>query len=507
MAGSRKPFPLPRLLLLLLPAAASSAAPAAAPPPPPQPPPLSFVVDSSGAPIATVDAGFLSWTLDAGALCEPQPSTLDFFSPLVQRRLAALRPFFLRVGGTLADRQQLAGAGIAPQPEPPDMGIASCDFAQATWDALAGIAAGTGADLIVGFDGLLRDAGARGAWNPRNAALLLAQAARRHPQLWGAEIGNEPGLWAGICPQCNISAVVHAADFAALRAAAAAAFAGSGVAPPLVLGPDVTCIGAGQGCGALDNAAYLAALLAAAPDLDVVTWHLYSFLNYSEIYSRSAFDTMVADVGLVVAALRASPAAGRPLWVGEGGPHWRLPQPLASNLSAEFAFASMLGALGRAGVKVLARQTLYTLLHADGGGAPAFWFALLFKRLMGAEVLGVSGPGANESAADVRVFAHRGGAGCAAPPCVAALVLNAGDAPASVAIELRGGAPCGGARAEYAFAPGADTPAGEATAEVNGAAPQFAPGSSELPQIEAVARGCDEAVVVANRSLTFLVLN
>lgn len=478
------------------------------------PAPLRFVVDNSGAPLAAVDAAFLSWTLDAGALCEPQPATLAFFSPLVQRRLAALRPFFLRVGGTFADRQQLAGAGISPQPEPPNMTIAGCDFVQETWDALAGISVGAGADMIFGFDGLLRDGagGGGGAWNPRNAALLLAQAARRHPPLWGAEIGNEPDVWEGISPSSNISAEAHAADFGALRAAAAAAFAGSGVAPPLVLGPDVTCIGAGQGCGALNDTAYLAALLAATPDVDVITWHLYSFLNYSEIFSRAAFDAMVADISLVAAALRASPVAGRPLWVGEGGPHWRLPQPLASNLSAEFAYASMLGALGRAGVRVLARQTLYTLLHADSGGAPAFWFALLFKRLMGAEVLDVAAA-ANASFADVRVFAHRGGAGCGAPPCVAALVLNAGDAPASVVIELRGGSapPCNGAgappRAEFAFSPGADTPSGEATAEINGAAPQFAPGSSELPPIASVARRCDEAIVVANRSLTFLVLN
>ena len=492
-----------RLLLLPAAVAAAAAAPSAAP--------LRFVVDNAGAPLAAVDAAFLSWTLDAGALCEPQPATLGFFSPLVQRRLAALRPFFLRVGGTLADRQQLAGAGVTPQPEPPGMAIVSCDFSQATWDALAGVAEGAGADLIVGFDGLLRDEPG-GAWNPRNAALLLAQAARRHPPLWGAEVGNEPDLWSGVCASCNISAEVHAADFSALRAAAAAAFAGSGVAPPLVLGPDVTCIGAGQGCGALNDGAYLAALLAAAPDVDVVTWHLYSFLNYSEIFSRAAFDAMAADIGVVAAALHASPLAGHPLWVGEGGPHWRLPQPLASNLSAEFAYASMLGALGRAGVRVLARQTVYTLLHADGGGAPAFWFALLFKRLMGAEVLDVYATNATATS-DVRVFAHRGGAGCGAPPCVTALVLNAGDTPVSVEIELLGGGgpPCSGAgtppRAEFAFTPGDDTPAGEATAEVNGVALQFAPGSSDLPPIAPVARRCDDPVVVANRSLTFLVLN
>ena len=42
---------------------------------------------------------------------------------------------------------------------------------------------------------------------------------------------------------------------------------------------------------------------------------------------------------------------------------------------------------------------------------------------------------------------------------------------------------------------------------LNGVAPQFAPGSSDLPPIAPQARRCDEPVVVANRSLTFIVLN
>ena len=155
-------------------------------------------------------------------------------------------------------------------------------------------------------------------------------------------------------------------------------------------------------------------------------------------------------------------------------------------------------------MRVLARQTIYTLLHGDGGGAPASWAALLFKRLMGAEALAV----ANASAlggADVRVFAHRGGAGCGAPPCVAAVVLNAGDAPASVAVDVAGGAPCA-SRAEFAFAPGPDTPGGEATALINGEAPQFAPGSSELPEIAPAPRRCDEAILVPSKSFSFLAL-
>ena len=224
----------------------------------------------------------------------------------------------------------------------------------------------------------------------------------------------------------------------------------------------------------------------------------------------------------VVQAVRGS-SPGRanklPIWMGEGSPDWRIEDTsheheLAHNLTFELFSTDMAASLARRGVGLYARQTLTSAIGtALSGGeqvatvTPAFWSALLWKRVMAEEVFAVT-----TASTDLRAYAHaaRGGAGS-----VAVLLINRGAQALTAAITLdpvaeQGSGPSGcSAQEEYHVTAGPHVNIDGSSLPgilVNGKQPAFAPGAREPPPAFEPRRApCGSEVTVAPRSWAFVV--
>ena len=129
------------------------------------------------------------------------------------------------------------------------------------------------------------------------------------------------------------------------------------------------------------------------------------------------------------------------LWVGETAAAWDSGKPGATNAFVDsFWFVSQLGSLAQAGVAMQCRQTLvggaYELLDKHTFQPnPDYWVALLWHRLMGKHVLGVTQPTA---APLLRLYAHcYDGGKSAHSGAVTVVVMNADDSR-TVQLELEG---------------------------------------------------------------------
>ena len=124
------------------------------------------------------------------------------------------------------------------------------------------------------------------------------------------------------------------------------------------------------------------------------------------------------------------------VWLGETGSAQVGGEPeVSGRWATALWWLDQLGALALVGHRVQCRQTLsgsdYGLIDAGGGrltGTPDYWASVLWKRLMGPQVLAVSAPGAPDT---LRLYCHRPprGLGGASSTSVVFLALNLGVAP------------------------------------------------------------------------------
>ena len=477
---------------------------------------VALVAIEIGDVVTTVNADFISYTLDIAFFCQTD-SLAGFMTDAVRQRLAHLAPFTLRVGGTQADFSQFAGGPALPRlPSLPsytqDWG---CNVTAARLRGLKNFSAAAGGSLLFGLNSLLRSGNMQsGAWTDANAAGLLAADATDAAPIAGWELGNEPRLWQLNDWAPNLSAAKHAADYALLRGAIASAYPSS--ARPAVVGPDLFIQCAVGWSPAPPNGSacdfeYLDAFVRARPDLDALTIHLYPWIGSFEhktqptaadFYSARWLDvTGIAARGARRTIDAAAAAAGTrtpPLWAGEGSPDWRA--ELSFNMTFELAYLDMAGQLAREGVAVWCRQAIYDIVCGGAGcdSRGGFWLAVLWKRLMGRSVHAVR---VGNSSAGVRAYAH--GRGAAAPLGVLVLNPTAQDATVTVAT----GARCSTQRVwQVTDAAGG---VNDSRVLVNGVEPRFAGDASKLPRCitDAPAGACGAPVGVAARSLAFVAID
>ena len=212
---------------------------------------------------------FLSFTLDTAFFCDEKDSVTFLSDQSVRARLIPLAPFSLRVGGTQADYSQAAfGPMVEELPGAREKGW-GCNYTHAQLSSLALFATSFGnkdVDLVFGLNALTRSGSvASAAWNESNARALVSCSSLANASL---ELGNEPELWGLQSFARNLTAKVHAADFAILR----------GLVEPkqTVIGPDyfVQCLPQFPTC----DVTYLQEFLSARPSLDVLTCVLLFYL-------------------------------------------------------------------------------------------------------------------------------------------------------------------------------------------------------------------------------------
>ena len=216
----------------------------------------------------------------------------------------------------------------------------------------------------------------------------------------------------------NLSDAQAGRDFASLKAVLHEAYASTDT--PKVIGPDT------GGCSDKKGGT-MAKVLSGKPPLDVVTFHhcessAAPFASTCEPENRRRTDALaggnwagppnhprgwkwtVEDVvaaalsnvtetdvkGYVDAMRQAGLLGSVPLWLGEGATTYS--QPLDQSFATLYNYLNILKQTGLNGVQVFAKQSLPDFFGNDGQPTPVYYFAVLWKRLMGQSVYRATSP-------------------------------------------------------------------------------------------------------------------
>lgn len=366
-------------------------------------------------PVATVDSHYLSFSLDIsvlaggfwwegslgsrrglGALRIPP---LDLSSPRLDKLTRALKPAYLRVGGSEADKIHYFSA---PDGEPNSLVLT-----QAIWDNLHTFLQRNDLKFFFTVKYGLFERHQHGQWQGGEVEKLLLYSRERGYRIDVCELGNElNAYWAfhGLRSQPRaFKLAVDYHNFAQLmrRHFPAAKIIGPGSAfwPKL-----------GETIKPFSNITrkFLETCREHRTPIDIVDWHYYPFQSLrSPVRTRTATLSgmlkphALNDFGKYSEQLRAwrddyFPQAE--LWTGETGSAQCGGQPrLSDRFISCFWWADQLGQGARLGQKVMIRQSLiggeYGLIdRLTLKPRPDYWLSWLWKQLMGEQVFDVPSP-------------------------------------------------------------------------------------------------------------------
>ncbi|CAK6983420.1 heparanase-like [Scomber scombrus] len=380
-----------------------------------------------------VDPRFLSVTIDASLASEEK--FMYLLSALKVRTLArALTPAFLRFGGTRQDfmvftpqydrlstfnaersceelqlpswlEEKLKKDWTQQQSvlmrEDLQRKYKRLKFTEFTVDLLHSFTNCSGMDLIFGLNALLRTAD--NSWNSSNARTLMQYCeSRQYNMSW--ELGNEPNSFekkAGI----RVDGYQLGLDFTRLREMMSESklYQNAGL-----YGPDV-----GQ---PRDHRVDLLEgfLQSGADAVDACTWHHY-YVNgrdtsLEDFLDPEVFDTLTLKTNEVLEKVKlASP--GKSVWLGEtSSAYGGGALGLSDTFVAGFMWLDKLGLAARLGLDVVMRQVFvgsgsYHLVDENLDPLPDYWLSLLYKRLVGPEVLKIEAFSLGRSKR-VRLYLH-----------------------------------------------------------------------------------------------------
>ncbi|KAL4617270.1 heparanase [Arapaima gigas] len=256
-------------------------------------------------------------------------------------------------------------------------------FSEHAVDLLYSFANCSGFDLIFGLNALLRTR--NNSWDSCNAETLLSYCeSKQYVMSW--ELGNEPNSYekkAGICVDGHQLGL----DFLHLREILnkSKLYSSAGL-----YGPDI-----GQ---PKDHRKDLLPgfLETAAKAIDACTWHHY-YVNGREtsiddFLSPQVLDTLAAKITTVLQTV-ALVSPGMKIWLGEtSSAYGGGAAGLSDTFVAGFMWLDKLGLAAKLGIDVVVRQVLigsgtYHLVDANLDPLPDYWLSVLYKRLVGPEVL------------------------------------------------------------------------------------------------------------------------
>jgi heparanase len=399
-------------------------------------------------PVAEVSTRYLSFAIDMSQIVGgkwwnppadrsewssgsvPAP-VFDLDRPQLDRLVRALAPAYLRLGGSESDKVYYdLRAGSQDHPSVPP-GYQSV-LPRAQWDAACAFARRNDLRLVFTLNAGPTARDHAGRWTGANAGELLAYTAKQNYEVSAWELGNEVNVFFAVLgPRSQISVEQYGHDLKVARALIArhtpgVRLAGQGSAFWPVVGEPLSFY-----------FGFLPAYLRKAGKLlDLITWHYYPQQSRrAPMATRRAHPSRLLDPRTLdeaahwaaqINAWRDEYAAGTPIWLGETGNAQSGGEPgISDAYLGGLWWLDQLGLVARYGHRVMVRQTLagmnYGLLDdQDLHPRPDYWNSLLWKRLMGPQVLDValSGPGADR----LRLYAHTAANDC--PGAVSLLALN-----------------------------------------------------------------------------------
>lgn len=377
---------------------------------------VSVVVDLSRL-VRRVDQRFLSVTIDASLASEEKFMYL-LGSPKLRTLARALTPAFLRFGGTRQDfmvftpqqRHRLTPELTCDKAELPlwledklkkewsqqqvllktedlQRKYKRVKFTEYTVDQLHTFTNCSGLDLIFGLNALLRTPD--NTWNGSNAKSLMQYCeSKQYRMSW--ELGNEPNSYekkAGI----RVDGFQLGEDFVHLRKMMTESkfYHNAGLYGPDVGQPRDHRIDILEGF-----------LQSGTEAVDACTWHHY-YVNgrdtsLEDFLDPEVLDTLTLKTNEVLQKVeQVSP--GKKVWLGEtssafgGGA-----AGLSDRFVAGFMWLDKLGLGAKLGLDVVMRQVLigsgfYHLVDDNLDPLPDYWLSVLYKRLVGQEVLSIEG--------------------------------------------------------------------------------------------------------------------
>uniref|UniRef100_A0A1A8FBB9 Heparanase n=2 Tax=Nothobranchius korthausae TaxID=1143690 RepID=A0A1A8FBB9_9TELE len=383
-----------------------------------------------------VDHRFLSVTIDA-SLASEERFMLLLRSRKLRTLARALSPAFLRFGGTRQDfmvfspqRNQQLNAGLTAaescrstrlpwwlenqlkedwtqqqlvlMKEEQQKSFRRVRFTELAVDLLHSFTNCSGLDLIFGLNALLRTAD--NSWNSSNAHLLLQYCeSKQYNMSW--ELGNEPNSFEKKA-KVRVDGYQLGLDFVHLRKMMSKSklYRDGGL-----YGPDV-----GQ---PRDHRVDLldSFLQSGAKAIDACTWHHY-YVNGRDTSLQDFIDPEVLNTLALktkeVQKTVNSVSPGKEVWLGEtssafgGGA-----AGLSDTFVAGFMWLDKLGLGARLGLNVVMRQVLvgsgsYHLVDDDLDPLPDYWLSVLYKKLVGPEVLKIQAVSDMGQSKRVRMYLH-----------------------------------------------------------------------------------------------------
>ncbi|KAJ8287064.1 hypothetical protein GJAV_G00046630 [Gymnothorax javanicus] len=372
-----------------------------------------------------VNDHFLSVAIDANLVTEEKYMYL-LASPKLRTLARALTPAFLRFGGTkqdfmiftpgkdflksrhfqktmefqeedicerlelpplLEDRlgKEWAKQEVLLQKEEMEGIYKQVTFSEDSVDLLYTFANCSGLDLIFGLNALLRTQ--RNSWDSRNAEMLLSYCeSKQYNMSW--ELGNEPNSYekkAGI----RVDGYQLGEDFQSLRKILQDS---RFYQTAKLYGPDI-----GQ---PKDHRRDLLEgfLKSGSKAIDACTWHHYyvngrdtSLEDFLDPAILDSFATKTTEVFQTVDLV----SPGMKVWLGEtSSAYGGGALGLSDTFAAGFMWLDKLGLAAKLGLDVVIRQVLfgsgtYHLVDTNLDPLPDYWLSVLYKRLVGPEVLNV----------------------------------------------------------------------------------------------------------------------
>lgn len=322
---------------------------------------------------------------------------VDLSDARLRRLAAALGPAYVRVSGTWANTTWFADAAEAPAAPPPGFrGV----LTHQAWAGVLEFARRVDARIVTSFAACAGARDAAGSWSPAQARRLLDFTRSAGGAIAAAELMNEPNAAALGGAPAGYDAAAWGRDFRAF-----VAFARREAPELAILGPG--SVGETDGAwGVRDAPGMLPTrdlLAASGRGVDAFSYHHYGALSRRcaglgllqtapEDALSEAWLARTDETLSFYRRLRDEFEPGAPLWLTETADAACGGNPWASTFADTFRSLDQLGRLARQGVQVVAHNTLaasdYGLLDERTlAPRPSYWGALLWRRLMGAEVL------------------------------------------------------------------------------------------------------------------------
>ncbi|CAL8322612.1 unnamed protein product [Lota lota] len=385
--------------------------------------------------VREVDERFLSVAIDASLVAEEKLMYL-LGSPKLRTLAKALAPSYLRFGGTMQDfmvfssekfftqshedscekmelpplleerlKKQWTRQQVLLQKEDLQMKYRRVKFTEYSVDLLTSFANCTEMDLIFGLNALLRTSD--NIWNSSNARSLIKYCESKQYRIsW--ELGNEPNSYekkAGI----RVSGSQLGEDFVHLREILRESklYHNRGLYGPDISQPRDHRKDLLQGF-----------LSTGSQAINACTWHHY-YVNgreatLADFISPEVLDSLGVKISEVLESVQLM-SPGMRSWLGESSSAYGGgAEGLSDAFVAGFMWLDKLGLAAKMGLDVVIRQVLigsgtYHLVDDNLDPLPDYWLSLLYKRLVGPEVLMVNTlpvAGLQNQRKKVRVYLH-----------------------------------------------------------------------------------------------------